>query len=147
MSDEKGNFFEGVSVYLGMGIPGQTDLSEKVIEAAMRVHGQLGPGLLESAYEACLAFELTQWGMKVERQKALPLRYRDLEIDCGYRLDLLVEDRVIVELKASAGILPVHVAQALTYLKLSRKEVCLILNFNQVSLKLGGIRRLTLREK
>ena len=109
---------------------GVNRITERVIGAAMRVHTALGPGLLESAYESCLALELAEQGMAVERQQALPVVYRDLRIACGYRLDLVVEDAVIVELKSVETLERVHVAQMLTYLKLSRYPVGLLINFN-----------------
>jgi len=116
-------------------------LTEKIIGAAIRVHRELGPGLLESAYEACLAFELAEQGLAVERQKPLPLIYRGIHIDCGYRIDLLVENAVVVELKTVDKILPIHEAQLLSYLKLSGCIVGLIINFNVVVLR-DGIRRM-----
>jgi len=121
---------------------GRTDLSELVIGAAIEVHRTLGPGLLESTYEACLVFELVERGAQVERQKALPVRYRGVVIDCGYRIDLLVGGQLIVELKAVERILPVHEAQLLTYLRLSGLSVGLLLNFNVPVLKSGGIKRM-----
>lgn len=129
-----------------MGIPGQTDISEKVIQAALVVHWRMGAGLLESAYEVCLAYELAQRGMRVERQKPVPLQYGDVRLDCGFRLDMLVEDSVIVELKATQQILPIHVSQAITYLRLTGKKVCLIINFNVRHLRDGGIRRIVPRD-
>ena len=105
------------------------------------MHRALGPGLLESAYEACLTFELVEHSLKVEQQKPLPVVYRQIYLDCGYRLDLLVADSVIVELKAVEKLAPIHEAQLLTYLKLSRKKVGLLLNFNVVQMK-DGIRRM-----
>jgi GxxExxY protein len=116
-------------------------VTEGIIGAAMEVHKALGPGLLESAYESCLVYELTQRGFKVERQKALPLNYRGVHLDCGYRLDLLVEDAVIVELKAIDGMTPLHEAQVLSYLKLSGCKVGLLINFNVRTL-VTGIRRI-----
>ena len=115
-------------------------LTETIIGAAIEVHRALGPGLLESAYEACLAFELTQRGLKVEQQKPLPIIYREVNLDCGYRPDLLVEDAVIVEIKAVARLAPIHQAQLLSYLKLSGCKVGLLLNFN-VEIMKSGIRR------
>jgi GxxExxY protein len=94
-------------------------ITETIIGAAMQVHSALGPGLLESAYEACLAFELADRSLKVETQKPLPLTYRGVHLDCGFRLDLLVEDAAIVELKAIGAITTIHLAQLLSYLKLS----------------------------
>jgi GxxExxY protein len=116
------------------------NLTEQIIGAAIEVHRHLGPGLLESAYETCLAYELEQLDLKVERQKALPLVYKDIRLDQGYRLDLLVEGKVIVELKVVEQITPVHEAQILSYLKFSGCEIGLLLNFN-VKLFKNGIRR------
>ena len=117
------------------------DLTERIIGAAIEVHRELGPGLLESTYEACMLFELAERGLSVDRQKALPVVYRGVRIDCGYRIDLLVEDLVIVELKAVADLQPIHEAQLLSYLKLSGRHVGLLINFNVKLLK-NGIRRL-----
>jgi len=117
------------------------DLTGKIIGAAMRVHSALGPGLLESAYEACLLFELHRQGLEVARQVELPVIYENVRIDCGYRIDLLVQDAVIVELKAVEKLVPLHHAQLLSYLKLSGKEVGLLINFNVVHLR-DGIKRL-----
>jgi GxxExxY protein len=116
------------------------EISEATIGAAIKVHRQLGPGLLESAYEACLAFELARQGYRVERQKILGITYDGLEIDEGYRIDLLVEETVIVELKAIARLDSVHEAQLLSYIRLARKPVGLLINFN-VSRLTDGIRR------
>jgi GxxExxY protein len=118
-------------------------ITETVIGAAMAVHRELGPGLLESAYEACMVFELADRGLAVEQQKPLPVNYRDVKLDCDYRLDLLVDGRVIVELKAVEKLEPIHEAQLLSYLKLSGCKVGLLINFNVRVLKLG-IRRLVL---
>ncbi len=115
-------------------------ITESIIGAAIEVHRALGPGLLESAYEACLTFELTQRGLKVEQQKPLPVVYREVKVDCGYRLDLLVEEAVIVEVKAVDRLMPIHQAQLLSYLKLSGCKVGLLFNFNVRVLK-DGIRR------
>ena len=117
------------------------EITEEVIGAAIAVHRALGPGLLESAYEACLAYELVQRGLVVERQKSLPVTYRDVKVDCGYRIDLLVEESVVVEPKAVEELGPVHEAQLLSYLKLSGCRVGLLINFNVKVLK-QGIRRL-----
>ena len=116
-------------------------ITESIISAAIAVHRELGPGLLESAYESCLVYELLQQGLTVERQKALPVTYRGVKIDCGYRIDLLVEDSVIVELKAVERIDPIHEAQLLSYLKLSGYQIGLLINFNVRMLK-QGIKRL-----
>ena len=108
----------------------EEELTEKVIGAAIEVHRTLGPGLLESAYEACLSYELTDRDVKHRRQVALPVEYKGVTIDSGYRIDLLVEDAVIVEIKSVEAILPIHKAQLMTYLKLARKRIGLLLNFN-----------------
>jgi len=115
-------------------------ITESIIGAAIEVHRALGPGLLESAYEACLAFEPAQRGLQVEQQKPLPVLYREVKLDCGYRLDLLVEEAVIVEVKAVDRLMPIHQAQLLSYLKLSGCKVGLLINFNVKVLK-DGIRR------
>ena len=116
-------------------------ITETVIGAAISVHRALGPGLLESAYEACLAYELGERGLTVERQKPLPLMYKGVKIDVGYRLDLLVERKVVIEIKAVDRILPVHKAQLLSYLRLSDCTVGLLINFHVTILK-NGICRL-----
>ncbi|MGA3114489.1 MAG: GxxExxY protein [Syntrophobacteraceae bacterium] len=105
------------------------------------VHSELGPGVLESTYGICLAHELVERGLRIERQKALPVRYRGINLDCGYRIDLLVESRVIVELKAVDRLEPIHEARLLTYLKLSGLQVGLLINSNVKELK-QGLRRL-----
>ena len=112
-------------------------ITSDIIGGAIQVHRTLGPGLLESAYEACLAYELAQQGMNFEQQKPLPLVYREVTLDCGYRLDLLVEECVVVEIKSVDSILPIHQAQLLSYLKLSGCEVGLLINFNVKVLKEG----------
>jgi len=117
------------------------EITEQIIGAAIEVHRALGPGLLESAYEACLSHELAERKLHVERQKALPVTYKDVRVDCGYRIDLLVEREVIVELKAVARIEPIHEAQLLSYLKLSGCRVGLLINFNVKQLT-RGLRRL-----
>ena len=119
-------------------------LTGKIIGAAIEVHRHLGPGLLESAYETCLAYEVEQLNLHVERQKPLPVCYKDLQLDHGYRTDLLVAGRVIVELKAVEALTPVHEAQILSYLRFSGCTVGLLFNFNVVSLRQGGIRRFVL---
>ena len=116
------------------------ELTEKILSAAYEVHSTLGPGLLESAYEACLRHELHQQGFYVEHQKPVPLFYKNVRLDCGYRLDLLVEDTVILELKTVDHLQDIHTAQMITYLKLSKKSTGLLLNFNTKSLK-NGIKR------
>ncbi len=118
-------------------------VTEKIIGAAIEVHRHLGPGLLESTYETCLAYELQSAGLKVERQKSLPVIYKKIAIDQGYRLDLLVEGQVIVELKSIEKLTSVHEAQILSYLKLSGCKVGLLINFNVKLLKYG-VRRFVL---
>jgi len=107
---------------------------------AIAVHKETGPGLLESVYEACLAHELRQRGLLVEQQKPLPVKYKEVELDIGYRLDLVVEDSVVVELKSVQGLDPIHSAQILSYLKLSGYELGLLMNFNVRLLK-NGVKR------
>jgi GxxExxY protein len=111
--------------------------------AAIEVHRTLGPGLLESAYEECLVREFVLRGMPFERQKALPVVYKDVKLDCGYRMDLLVNDTVVVELKAVEALAPVHEAIILTYMRLSGKKLGLLINFNVAILK-DGVRRFVL---
>jgi len=110
----------------------------------MEVHRALGPGLLESAYEACLAFELRARGLQVEQQKPVPLTYREVQLECGYRLDILVENQVIVEVKAVENVLPVHKAQLLSHLRLRDCRIGLLINFNVAMLK-DGITRMANR--
>jgi GxxExxY protein len=117
------------------------EITDVIIGAAIAVHKELGPGLLESAYEACLTFELADQKVKIERRKGLPIKYRGVQLDCGYRIDLLVEDKVVVELRAVQRLEPIHEAQLLSYLKLSGCKVGLLINFNVKVLK-DGIRRL-----
>jgi len=119
----------------------ENDLSELVIGLAMKVHTALGPGLLESAYEECLYYEINQAGLRVEKQKPLPLVYKEVRLECGYRVDLLVENRLIIEIKSLESIHPIHSSQLLTYLKLSNCRLGLILNFNVPQLK-DGIKRI-----
>jgi GxxExxY protein len=122
----------------------QTNLiTEQILKCAFKVYSALGPGLLESAYQACLKYEIQKTGLLVESEKALPLIYEEVKLDCGYRLDLLVENQVIIELKTVDFFTEVHLAQVLTYLKLSNKKVGLLLNFNTKSLK-DGIKRIVL---
>jgi GxxExxY protein len=116
-------------------------LTDQIIGAAIEVHKKLGPGLLESAYESCLAFELTTRGLRVERQKPLPLVYESVKLDCAYRMDLVIEQSIVVEVKAVARIDRVHDAQMISYLKISRLRVGLIVNFNVKNLTDGGVRR------
>ena len=118
----------------------ENELSKVVVDAAFAVHKALGPGLLENVYEHCLAAELRYCGVQVEQQRALPVYYRDQRLELGYRLDLLVEGKVVVEVKACDGLNDVHLAQVLTYLKLSKTRLGLLINFNEALLK-RGIRR------
>ncbi len=118
-------------------------LSRQVIGASIQVHRALGPGLLESAYEECLCHELAHMGLAFERQKAMPLVYREVKLDCGFRLDLVVEQCLIVEIKAVESLLPIHTAQLLTYLRLSGVWLGLLINFNSERLH-SGIKRLVL---
>jgi len=117
------------------------ELTERVIGACIEIHRSLGPGLLESAYEECLCHELSAAHIGFERQKPLPVRYKGVNLDCGYRLDLVIEQKLIVELKAIEQLLPIHEAQLLTYLKLSGLTLGLLINFNVPVLK-SGIKRI-----
>ncbi|MBK9591900.1 MAG: GxxExxY protein [Crocinitomicaceae bacterium] len=110
----------------------ENDLSAKIIGAAIEVHKQLGPGLLESTYEICLAFELKELGLEVKQQVALPVVYKDVKLDAGYRIDLIVENKVIVEIKSVEALADIHTAQLLTYLKLKDIKLGLLINFNSV---------------
>lgn len=118
----------------------ENDISQIIIGCAIKVHTALGPGLLESAYEECLYYELVKAGLRVEKQKALPLVYEEIKLEIGYRLDLIVEGKVIIEVKACEGLNDVHLAQVLTYLKLSNVKLGLLINFNVSKLK-NGIQR------
>ena len=115
-------------------------ITEKIIGCAIEVHKALGPGLLESAYEECLSFEMQKVGLIIERQKAVPVIYKDIKLECGYRIDVLVENSVVVELKTVDAFNPVHEAQILTYMKFSNKSTGLLINFNVTLLK-NGIKR------
>lgn len=115
-------------------------ITQSIIGAAIQVHRVLGPGLLESAYEACLAFELAKRGLKFEQQKPLPLIYEQVKLECGYRIDFLVDGSVVVEVKSVDGLAPIHEAQVMSYLKLSECKIGLLINFNVRVLK-DGIRR------
>jgi GxxExxY protein len=118
------------------------DCSPTLIRACIEVHRELGPGLLESAYEACLCHELTALGLRYARQRLLPVHYKGVLLDCGYRLDLVVESQIVVEIKAVERLLPVHEAQLLTYLRLSGLEIGLLVNFHSALIKQGR-RRIT----
>ena len=119
------------------------DITYKIRGCLFKVHSTLGPGLLEKTYELCLAYELQQAGLNFRTQVELPIRYGDVLIDGGYRLDFLVEDKVIVELKSVEALEPIHTAQLITYLKLSKKELGLLVNFNVMDMK-KGIHRIIL---
>ena len=122
-------------------------ITETIIGAAIEVHRALGPGLLESVYEECLCRELSLRGIPFERQRSLPVEYKGLRLDCGYRLDLLVADTVVVEIKAVESLLPIHEAQLLTYLRLGGWKVGLLINFNVAVLRQGIRRRVLGLEK
>ena len=117
------------------------EITEKIIACAIKVHSNLGTGLLESAYKECLYYELIKAGLTVEKEKPLPLIYEEIKMDCGYRIDLLVENSVVVETKSVDAINDIFIAQVLTYLKLSKCRIGLLINFNVVRLK-DGIKRL-----
>lgn len=119
----------------------ENEISEKIIGCAIRVHKALGPGLLESSYLECLYYELKKSGLKVEKQKALPLIYNEVKLEIGYRLDLLVEGKVVVELKAIEALNDIHTAQVITYLKLSGCKLGLLMNFNVLRL-IDGLKRI-----
>ena len=119
------------------------ELSNRVIGCAIEVHRFLGPGLLESAYEQCLAYELNRSGIAFQLQHPLPVQYKDIRLDCGFRIDMLVENQLIVELKSVEAIKPIHEAQLLTYMKLANVKIGLLINFNNTRLK-DGIKRFVL---
>jgi len=119
----------------------ENEISERIIGCAIEVHKSLGPGLLESAYLECLIYELQKAGLRVEKQKPLPLIYKDVKLDAGYRIDILVEGKVIIELKSVEAINEIHIAQVLTYLKLSGCKLGLLINFNVLRV-VDGIKRL-----
>jgi GxxExxY protein len=121
----------------------EPDISKIIVDCAFKVHKSLGAGLLENAYEACLFHEIIKRGLNVKRQIILPIRYDGIDVESGYRLDLLVENKLIIELKAVDKLLPIHQAQLLTYLKLSSIKTGLLINFN-VNLIKDGIKRLSL---
>ncbi|MBU2649742.1 MAG: GxxExxY protein [Bacteroidetes bacterium] len=118
-------------------------LTKTIIGCALEVHKALGPGLLESAYEECLSYELINAGLRIERQRAVPVIYKEIMLDCGYRIDILVENSVVIELKTVEVFNPVHEAQILTYMKFASMRIGLLINFNVTLLK-NGIRRFIL---
>jgi GxxExxY protein len=125
----------------GVNVRDLNGITQGIIAAAIEVHRHLGPGLLESAYQECLCYELSRMGLAFVREVHLPVTYKGIQLDCSYRIDLLVEDEIIVELKSVEQVLPVHSAQLLTYLKASRKQIGLLINFNVPTLK-NGIKRI-----
>jgi GxxExxY protein len=130
---------EYTEVHGGMQI--ENDLATTIIGRAIEVHRMLGPGLLESAYQKCLAYELISAGLYVEQEKPMPIVYKDVKLDHGYRIDLLVENKVVVEVKTVEGFTDVHTAQVLTYLKLGNYKLGLLINFHTALLK-NGIKRI-----
>lgn len=119
----------------------ENEISSKIIGAAIAIHKELGPGLLESTYEICLAYELKELGLDVKQQQALPVVYKNVKLNAGYRIDLLIENKVIVEVKSVEALADIHTAQLLTYLKLKDVKLGLLINFNEVLLK-NGIKRI-----
>ena len=119
----------------------ENEISERIIGCGIQVHRELGPGLLESSYGECLYYELKNSGLYVEKHKPLPLIYKEVNLDCGYRLDFLVENRVIIEVKSVEELNDLHLAQVLTYLKISKCKLGLLMNFNVLLLK-SGIKRI-----
>jgi GxxExxY protein len=119
----------------------ENEISKVVFDCALKVHQNLGPGLLESAYETCLYYELNKTGLKIEKQKPLPLIYEEVKLELGYRIDLMIESKFIVEVKAVDALNDVHLAQVLTYLKLSNCKLGLLINFNVTLIK-NGVRRI-----
>src|SRR5690554_2847999 len=118
----------------------ENEISKKIIGAAIEVHKQLGPGLLESSYEVCLAYELRQQGLNIQTQIALPVVYKEVKLEAGYRIDVLVENKVIIEIKALEALADIHTAQILTYLKLKDLKLGLLINFNSVKV-IDGVKR------
>ena len=119
----------------------ENEVSKIIIGCAIEVHKQLGPGLLESAYQECLLYELKHFGLKVQKEKPMPIVYKEVKLDHGYRIDLLVENKVVIEIKTVEALNDVHLAQVLTYLKLGNYKLGLLLNF-QVSMLKNGIKRI-----
>jgi GxxExxY protein len=120
-----------------MNIMELNEITQKIIGCAIEVHKNLGPGLLESAYEECLSYELIKKGLDIKRQKPTPVVYKEIKLECGYRIDILVENVVVVELKVVDEFNPVHEAQILTYMKFAKKTLGLLINFNVTALKYG----------
>lgn len=118
----------------------ENEISNKIIGLAIEIHKKLGPGLLENAYKECLFYKINKSGLFVEKEKAMPLIFEDVKLDCGYRVDLLVEKKLIIEIKSVESLNTVHLAQTLTYLRLGNYKLGLLINFNEILLK-NGIRR------
>ena len=121
----------------------ENEIAKIVFESGLQIHKTLGPGLLESAYEECLYFDLVNAGLEIEKQKSLPLIYKEIKLDAGYRVDFLIENKVIIEIKSIEALHPIHTAQVLTYLKLSNCKLALIINFNVLLFK-DGVKRILL---
>jgi GxxExxY protein len=121
----------------------EDQISKIILDCAFKIHKTLGPGLLERAYRECLAYELNKYGLEVEVEKSIPLIYENIKMDCGYRIDLLIDKKVIIELKSIDGFNEVHIAQTLTYMRLSGCKLGMLLNFNTKMLR-NGIKRLVL---
>ena len=121
----------------------ENEIAKIVFESGLQIHKTLGPGLLESAYEECLYFDLVNAGLEIEKQKSLPLIYKEIKLDAGYRVDFLIENKVIIEIKSIEALHPIHTAQVLTYLKLSNCKLALIINFNVLLFK-DGVKRIIL---
>ena len=119
----------------------ENDLAYKIIGLAVEVHNALGPGLLESAYQECLYYKINKEGLEVQKEKAIPLIYEEVKLDCGYRIDLLVENKLVIEIKSVETLNDIHLAQTLTYLKLGSYKLGLLMNFNTLLLK-SGIKRI-----
>jgi GxxExxY protein len=119
----------------------ENEISNKIIGSAIEVHQNLGPGLLESAYKECIYYKISKSGIGVEKEKPMPLVYEEVKLDCGYRIDLLVENKVVIEIKSVEGLNDVHMAQTLTYMKLENYKLGLLINFNVALLK-NGIKRI-----
>jgi GxxExxY protein len=117
------------------------EISREVLGLSLQIHEKLGPGLLESAYKSCLYYEINSSGLSVEREKAMPLIYKDVKMDCGYRIDLLVEDKFVIEIKSVDSLNDIHFAQTLTYMKLGNYKLGFLMNFNVLRLK-DGVKRI-----
>ncbi len=115
----------------------ENEISKLIVSSALKVHRALGPGLLESAYEACLFYELKKTGLRIEKQKPLPLVYEDVKLDIGYRVDIIVENKVIIEIKSVDTLSDIHLAQVLTYLRISNCKLGMLINFNVILIKTG----------